>query len=822
MASPFNAGPFAAAASPPPSPAAPRPEWELNVLLNEARSRVASLEAELEARKRLDQQQHQGQGPNTAAAVATTHAPSTGDATFAAAPQEDGTRGVPDEEIEMDDASPLPREQVQASTSGSEDDGGENDNKENFMSVDEEEATGFKFVFGSSENDDGKRQAQDGAGFQFVFSSPETGPGKQSSRDKRTTTTGESNGADDLGRALSQLAGERRKIAEEEKVDLASRFEELRVRAPKSTNANKLLRTASGQKERGNAAFSKGLYKQAVQCYKDCIRDCRKVQSVPSQRYATAIKIQVDALSNRAAAYLMLGNAVAASHDCEEALKLMPSHERAQIRWATCKLKLCSFEEAKALLLACKDKKFRSTLHKEVLEKIAQTDEILQLLRSQGEASMSERSMLEGLRMADKHLEYIPDSRALIATKCRLMLGLRRYADAHNFLFHYKAANKQRFLPPSAHEDASLLWLSAKAQFGLGRIDEAIDEACKYVRALEAAGVAGASGKADALDGSFHEGSENPEEEAACRETVGKWRRMLELKNAANEAFNRNDIERSRGAYTEAIQIAMGSCEVIPLPFMAILFSNRSATFQKEGQIVAALSDCAKACTLDMNYAKAYTRAAAVCQEASACSLGICWLEDFASHAGSGGGNGGRQGPNARAIQTKLKALKSDLRYKPEPNYYKILGLDMNASLQDIKKAYHKLALKFHPDKDPFFTKVAADSRTHMNHIFDVIRSAYEVLSSETRRGQFDAALMNQVRSEFAKPRSHAKRAYGRHGEGAGAAGGRRRNNNGNGGGGGGGVRRGARHNNWRRNPYDYFNTANSGESDEDFDFAWG
>ncbi|RWX43961.1 DnaJ domain-containing protein, partial [Candidatus Electrothrix marina] len=55
--------------------------------------------------------------------------------------------------------------------------------------------------------------------------------------------------------------------------------------------------------------------------------------------------------------------------------------------------------------------------------------------------------------------------------------------------------------------------------------------------------------------------------------------------------------------------------------------------------------------------------------------------------------------------------------------YYKILGVEKTASAAEIKKSYRKLALKYHPDKNPD-NKEAEDK-------FKQISEAYAVLSDE-------------------------------------------------------------------------------------------
>ena len=65
-------------------------------------------------------------------------------------------------------------------------------------------------------------------------------------------------------------------------------------------------------------------------------------------------------------------------------------------------------------------------------------------------------------------------------------------------------------------------------------------------------------------------------------------------------------------------------------------------------------------------------------------------------------------------------------------NYYDILSIKRDATLEEIQKAYKEKSFQFHPD----FNKGISD-----DSMFRIIKEAYETLSDTEKRNQYDASL---------------------------------------------------------------------------------
>ena len=79
-------------------------------------------------------------------------------------------------------------------------------------------------------------------------------------------------------------------------------------------------------------------------------------------------------------------------------------------------------------------------------------------------------------------------------------------------------------------------------------------------------------------------------------------------------------------------------------------------------------------------------------------------------------------------------------------DYYHILGVPQNASDEQIKKAYRKLAMQYHPDRNP-------DKEKWANEKFKEINEAYAVLGDPQKRKQYDQfGTVGEIGDIFGSP----------------------------------------------------------------------
>src|SRR5438067_13166057 len=63
-------------------------------------------------------------------------------------------------------------------------------------------------------------------------------------------------------------------------------------------------------------------------------------------------------------------------------------------------------------------------------------------------------------------------------------------------------------------------------------------------------------------------------------------------------------------------------------------------------------------------------------------------------------------------------------------DYYEVLGVERSATEEEVKRAYRKLAVKFHPDKNP--------DDPHAEEKFKELGEAYDVLMDPNKRASYD------------------------------------------------------------------------------------
>lgn len=274
--------------------------------------------------------------------------------------------------------------------------------------------------------------------------------------------------------------------------------------------------------------------------------------------------------------------------------------------------------------------------------------------------------------------------------------------------------------------ESKILYIEILARMGetqsaIERSSEYLSELASNVDYLFARGLAlYYDGQPENAKKTWKEGLRLDPDNSKCRDALKRMNRQEEAKEKGNNAFKSHDYKEAIKYYTEGIEQDAANKNLV-----SQMYANRSAAKMKLKEYKDALIDCNKAIELNPNYAKAFLRRGEIRMELGEYEEA---KQDF---------NQAHQlDPNIGARQ-RIKEAEKEAKKAARKDYYKILGVEKNANDDEIKKAYKKLALKWHPDKN----NQDEESRLAAEQKFKDINEAYSVLSDPQKRQRWDSGV---------------------------------------------------------------------------------
>uniref|UniRef100_A0A8C7NLQ3 DnaJ (Hsp40) homolog, subfamily C, member 7 n=1 Tax=Oncorhynchus mykiss TaxID=8022 RepID=A0A8C7NLQ3_ONCMY len=190
-------------------------------------------------------------------------------------------------------------------------------------------------------------------------------------------------------------------------------------------------------------------------------------------------------------------------------------------------------------------------------------------------------------------------------------------------------------------------------------------------------------------------------------------------KEDGNKAFKDGNYDAAYELYSEALTIDPNNIKT-----NAKLFCNRGTVGSKLKKIDQAIEDCTKAVKLDETYIKAYLRRAQCYMDKEEYDEAVRDYEKV------------YQTEKTKEHKHLLKNAQLELKKSKRKDYYKVLGVDKNATEDEIKKAYRKRALMHHPDRH---SSASAEVQKEEEKKFKEVGEAFTVLSDPKKKSRYDS-----------------------------------------------------------------------------------
>ncbi|KAL7792513.1 TPR-like protein [Trichoderma ceciliae] len=383
-------------------------------------------------------------------------------------------------------------------------------------------------------------------------------------------------------------------------------------------------------------------------------------------------------LGNRAAAYMSNGQYEAALDDCSRAADLDPNNAKVLLRLARIYTGLGRPDEALTT--------FSRIIPQPSAKDLVPTREMLHHIKSAKDTLQRGSAMsmvLHALDQAERGLGHgvtKPRKWQLMRGEAYLKMGRENsLGEAQSVAMSLLRSNSQ---------DPEALVLRGRVLYGQGENEKAIQcfrMACN-------------------CDPDF-------------RDAV-RWLRIVQKLDRMKEEGN---ADFKAGRWQAAIQKYSDALDIDPAnkSMNAKLLQNRAQCKIKLQKYEEAIADSDRAVSLDPSYTKA--------RKTKANALGKTgdWEESIREWKAIQDLD-----PADNSIRHEIRRAELELKKSQRKDYYKIMGLEKDADANEIKRAYRKMAVKLHPDKNPGDAEAEAK--------FKDMQEAYETLSDPQKKARYD------------------------------------------------------------------------------------